>query len=182
MSSTHHDDVLLKKLFDQYFGHLVIFANRIVESRPLAEDIVQEVFLKLWENGRLKTSTPLFLFNCVKNAAINYQKKAGIKYISLPEERQIAATPENEDIFEEKERMEKLEQLYQAIEKLPPQSREVLKLVYLQKQKYAEVALQMEISLNTVRSHMYSAMKLLRQHLLPQLSQVLIFAWILTSL
>ncbi|MGE0079532.1 MAG: sigma-70 family RNA polymerase sigma factor [Bacteroidales bacterium] len=165
MPNKTDNDSLLKELFDLYFGHLVIFSKRIVKSSAVAEDVVQEVFLNLWKNERLESCSPQFLYRCVRNASINYIKSGRLRYSSVSEMLLVSVADDSNSIDEEVEKMQQLESLYQAIEKLPPQCREVLKEVYLKKQKYADVAVQMNISLNTVRAHMYNAVKLLREYL-----------------
>jgi RNA polymerase sigma-70 factor (family 1) len=169
MPENRDNDILLKGLFDSYFGHLVIYAKRIVKSEAVAEDIVQEVFLNLWKKKKLQLCTPQFLYNCVKNAAINYLKTGETRYVQIPHELLGSVASDSDSFDDEIERMKQLEKLYQAIEQLPPQCREVLKEVYLKKQKYADVATQMNISVNTVRAHMYTAFKLLKTHLTPSL-------------
>lgn len=159
------NDSLLKELYDLYFAHLVIFSKRIVKSSAVAEDIVQEVFLNLWNKERLGSCTQQFLYRCVKNASINYTKTGEVRYRQVSDVMLVSVADESNTIDEEIEKMRQLERLYQSIEKLPPQCREVLKEVYLKKQKYADVAEQMNISLNTVRAHMYTAFKLLKEYM-----------------
>lgn len=164
MSEPENKDKLLKKLFDRYFPHLVIYAKQIVGSREVAEDVVQEVFLKLWQKDKLQMKSLNYLYSCVKNASINYTYSKEGKVLKISDEFIPAIVADDYSIDQEIEKMKLLEELYTAIEKLPPQSREVLKLVYLKRQKYTDVAEQMGISLNTVKTHMTRAYKLLRKH------------------
>jgi RNA polymerase sigma-70 factor (family 1) len=173
-SDRENNNILLKELFDRYFGHMVIFVGNIVGSRPLAEDIVQDVFLDLWEKDNLPKCTTQFLYRCMKNAAINHLKSKAARIDHVSETILNAIASEEDEFINELERMERIEKLYKAIEQLPPQCRAVLREVYLGKQKYADVSVKMNISLNTVRAHMYTAFKLLREYLVASVTIVML--------
>ncbi len=164
MSTSQNKDLLLKSLFDRYFPHLVIYAMQIVEKKDIAEDIVQEVFFKLWEKDQLQMRSVNFLYSCVKNASINYTYSKEGKVQKVSEDFIKEAQLDDASFEEEEEKMKLLEDLYEAIEELPPQCREVLKQVYLLQQTYNDVAVQMGISVNTVKTHMTKAFRLLRKY------------------
>lgn len=110
--------ILLEELFNRYFSHLVLYSGKLVGSQEPAEDIVQDVFLHLFETKRLKYATSSFLFTCVKNASLNY--------IHLSKKRTVPLSPAQEaipekDIHEEIAHMQQLERLDAAIESLPCQ-------------------------------------------------------------
>lgn len=137
---------------------------KITGSKEESEDIVQEVFLRLFERGRLENVTPTFLFLCVKNASLNYVQSA------RHNKRMVPIFPEmeimSEDVQDGIEHMRQLERLDAAIETLPPKCKEVFCKVYLQEQKYEEVAEQLHISYHTVKAHMNMAFQLLKKKLL----------------
>ena len=54
--------ILLEQLFNRYFSHLVLYSRKLIGAQEPAEDIVQDVFLHLFESKRLKYTTPSFLF------------------------------------------------------------------------------------------------------------------------
>ncbi len=164
MSTPQNKDILLKSLFDRYFPHLVIYAMQIVEKRDIAEDIVQEVFFKLWKKDQLQMRSVNFLYSCVKNASVNYHHSKEGKVQKVSEDFIKEALLDDTSFEKEEEKMKLLEDLYEAIEGLPLQCREVLKQVYLMQQTYSDVAHQMGISVNTVKSHMTKAFRLLRKH------------------
>lgn len=72
----------------------------------------------------------------------------------------------DKDVQEEIAHMQQLERLDTAIESLPAKCKEIFKRVYLQGQRYEDVATQLEISYHTVKAHMTTAFKHLRKHLL----------------
>jgi RNA polymerase sigma-70 factor (ECF subfamily) len=152
-------------LFDKYFALLVIYAKRFVHSYDAAEDIVQEIFLKLWEKEPGGKFTRSYLFSSVHNSAINHVKKSkGVTKICEDDSEYI------NDYFtaadEAVEEFEKLRSLFKALDKLPPKTLDVLKRVYLEEKQYSLVAREMGLSLNTVKAHMYLAIKSLRKYLL----------------
>ncbi|WP_065220435.1 MULTISPECIES: RNA polymerase sigma factor [Butyricimonas] len=155
--------ILLEELFTRYFSHLVLYSGKLVGSREPAEDIVQDVFLHLFETKRLKYATSSFLFTCVKNASLNYINLSKKRTIPLSSTQE--AIPEK-DIQEEIAHMQQLERLDVAIESLPAKCKEIFKQVYLQGQRYEDVASQFGISYHTVKAHMTTAFQHLRKHLL----------------
>lgn len=155
--------ILLEDMFNRYFSHLVLYSGKLVGSREAAEDIVQDVFLRLFETKRLKRVTPPFLFTCVKNASLNYLNLSKKKTIPLSPIQEYI--PEK-DIQEEIAHMQQLERLDAAIESLPAKCKEIFKRVYLQGQRYEDVAMQLEISYHTVKAHMNAAFSHLRKQLL----------------
>lgn len=149
-------------MFKEHFDHLVLYVNSYVDSIPVAEDIVQDMFLKLWEKERLVDCKAAFLYICAKNAALNYLRTRRVESFLVDSDEFFEMEEENNEA--ELDYMEQLERIYQAVEALPPQCREVLKKIYFEEKSYAEVAEEMHLSLNTVKTHIYLAIKTLRQH------------------
>ena len=140
----------------------MLYVNVYVDSIPVAEDIVQDMFLKLWEKERLADCTSSFLYICAKNAALNYLRTRRVESFWADSDDFLEMEEENNEA--ELDYMEQLERVYQAVEALPPQCRAVLKKIYFEEKSYAEVAEEMHLSLNTVKTHIYLAIKTLRQH------------------
>ena len=140
----------VEDLFKNYYIQLVLYVFRIVRMRSVAEDIVQDVFLKVLEKHQGKD----------KDVDIQYL------YVAV---RLINGIPDNNlsdtevDIEGELLYVQHLKQIYVAIEKLPPASRQVFKEVYWGKRKYVDVADELNVSVNTVRSHMYMALATLKK-------------------
>ncbi|WP_294142200.1 sigma-70 family RNA polymerase sigma factor [uncultured Sanguibacteroides sp.] len=155
--------LVLEELFNRYFSHLVLYSRKLIKNSEAAEDIVQDVFLRLFESGRLKQVSPSFLFTCVKNASLNYLHSSLNKYIPISSEQD--QIPDKE-IQEEIDHMKQLEQLDEAIEALPDKCKDIFTRVYLQQQRYEDVAVQLNISYHTVKAHMSTAFKHLRKQLL----------------
>ena len=165
--SKQDDQDAFKAIFDQYFERLLNFSISYVKQHAAAEDILSDVFLKLWEGREKLTQIENFdayLFTIVKNRSLNYLEKKkrridlflekGAHYMELTDHY----TPESNYEFEE------LNLLFdETIKGLPGQCKRVFELVRNQKLKYKEVAAILDISTKTVDAHLTKAIKRLRQ-------------------
>lgn len=155
-----------KELFDLYYMPLSIYALKFCDSFELAEDIVQELFVKLWDEKiymKLEGAISPYLFKSVKNNTLQAMKKKS-KFRFEEIEDQV-----NKLIVEESIDLETIEndkeRLLKEIEALPQKSKEVFKAIVLENLKYKEVALELGISVNTVKTHYSRALKQLRNSL-----------------
>ncbi len=154
-----------KQLFDRYYMPLSIYALKYCDSFQLAEDIVQELFIKLWDEKiylKLEGAVSPYLFKSVKNNTLKAIKKNS-KYHFEELEDQINKLITNDIDIESIEADKK--RLYEELESLPPKSKEVFKAIVLDNLKYKEVAEQLDISVNTVKTHYSRALKQLRNSL-----------------
>jgi RNA polymerase sigma-70 factor (ECF subfamily) len=155
-----------KELFDLYYMPLSIYALKYCDSFQLAEDIVQEFFVKLWdEKLYMKLDSPMspYLFKSVKNNTLQAIKKES-KFQFEDIEDQINKLMED-DQFDVTSMEEEKRKLFQQVEALPEKSKEVFKAIVLQNMKYKEVAEHLNISVNTVKTHYARALKQLRSKL-----------------
>ena len=149
------------ELFSQHFNHLVLYVNQYTYDINVSEDIVQDLFARLWEQGKLSHCTIAFLYICAKNDVLNYVRDHH-EYVSLDNVQDFGVKEKNiEDIMMH---MEHLEEIRQAIDRLPPQCQTVLRKIYYENKHYAEVAAEMGISTNTVKTHVYLAIKTLKKN------------------
>ncbi len=170
------DDIWLKELsqgkedafsqlFERYYTPLVIFAVSYLEDEEMARDIVQDVFLSLYNNKEIfSTISKLkaYLYTFVKNNCLNYIRKEKVKdkYISY-----TLYIDKDEDLFWDKVLEEEVYYyLYKAIDKLPPKARQVY-LLTMDGLKNKEIAEQLNISIETVRSHKKNNKRLLKKYL-----------------
>ena len=126
-------------LYDEYYPALVVYASTFLASDEVAEDIVQELFVSMWEKRVTFVSFPAFktyLYKFIKNSALNYLKHQGV------EERYKEALQNNlsdEELDEEElDREEEYRHLFQAIDKLPSRCREIF-LLSLEGKKNKEI-------------------------------------------
>jgi RNA polymerase sigma-70 factor (ECF subfamily) len=152
-------------LFRHFYLHLVSFAVDMVKLRPVAEEIVSDVFVKLWQKKEdilLIEKLKVFLFVAVKNQCYNHLRRHSLWNVTVsPDNVTIlssAYNPEEDMAFRELQH-----QLNQAVEQLPEQCKQVFKLVREDGLKYKEVAAILDISPRTVETQLYRAVKKLRK-------------------
>jgi RNA polymerase sigma-70 factor (family 1) len=152
-------------LFDMFFPALCYFANKLIEERQEAEDIVLDTFQKLWarrEHFETMPNIKAFLYITVRNTCLNYlryretQRKRTREMIKLMPDRF------EEDAEQQRIRAEVMKNIYSEIEKLPKKCREVFELYYFEGLKANEIAEQLQISESTVRNQKVRALQLLK--------------------
>ncbi len=159
------DPSAYKQLFDRYYMPLSVYALKYCNSFQLAEDIVQEFFIKLWDEKlylKLKGPITSYLFRAIRNNTLTAVKKNS-KYHFEDIEDQVNKLL-NDDVDIEMIEQEK-KKLYKEMEALPPKMKEVFKAIVLDNLKYKEAAERFGISLNTVKTHYSRALKQLRNSL-----------------
>jgi RNA polymerase sigma-70 factor (family 1) len=151
-----------------YSDSLLIFSIGFVKKREIAEEIVSDAFVALWnQRGRITEIRDLksYLYILVRNGSISYLRKAsGRKEISLENLHDFYAlpliTPENDEIAEDI-----LEQINKAIEQLPPKCKMVFTLAKIQGIKYKEISTILDISVKTINNHIANALVHISQSL-----------------
>jgi RNA polymerase sigma-70 factor (ECF subfamily) len=157
-------------LFEYYYSSLVIYADHFLHDQEAAEDIVQSVFVRMWENRlEIKAASIRFhLISAVKNSCIDLIRKEATqgKYIR----RQASQTINFEnDFWAESELKEMIET---AIGKLPPRCREIFILSRFEGLKSKEIAERLNLSQRTVETQITNALKVLRNDLKDYLFQL----------
>ena len=161
------DHSIYKQLFVIWYEPLCNYASSILRSMDEAEDIVQKVFYKLWDQRDeiiIHTSVKSYLYRAVHNDCLNRIKQ--IKTMAEHNANYIYINPLVEDSANNKLFCNDLENnIMIAIKLLPTQCRKVFELSRMQHLSYAEIAEQLNISTNTVENHISKALKLLRENL-----------------
>ncbi len=161
-------EIDFKKLFDSYFPSLCVFANRFVNDEDLSKDMVQEVFLKVWNSAtefESEKSLKVYLYLATKNTCFDYLKKEKRKQQGgciNTDQLHDAGYMNDDDVVLDIIREETYRQLEDAIELLPEKAKEVLRL-NLKSLTNQEIADELNISINTVKTHKLSAFKKLRE-------------------
>lgn len=164
------DDRAFEKLFHEYYKPLTRFAWRYTESKAISEELVQDLFLEIWE--KRETWTPFgklrpCLYRIIKEKCLNHLKHVKIKrtYDKIWVENWTATTYSPEDSDNEEEIRKIITSLNEAVEQLPQRSKMIYKLHKTDGLTYAEIAEVMEISQKTVESQMSRALRILREKL-----------------
>jgi len=156
-----------RSIFDKYFPSLCVFANRFVNDEDLSKDMVQEVFLKVWNSAtefESEKSLKVYLYLATKNTCFDYLKKEKRKKQTgdFDTERINDDTHlEDDSVMLEIIREETYRQLEDAIDLLPEQARKVV-LLNLKSFSNQEIAEELNVSINTVKTHKLNAFKKLR--------------------
>jgi len=158
------DERAFDALFRHYSALVYRFAYSYLKSRPAAEEIVQECFIKIWEKrAQLRDDLPLkgYLFTTAHHAVLN-ELRRDQHHLRL--HGQVAAAAGPASVPNEVEYQE-MEALYQAaLEQLPPKQREAFLLSRQQGLSYPEIAERQGVSVKTVEAHMLQALKTLRSY------------------
>lgn len=171
----HSNQKLFNQLFRDYYVNLCRFAYTYVKDKVASEEIVQDMFISLWENCNnlnITVSTRAFLYTSVKNRALNYlrdekTRKGHENVFALDQALRV------DQIIDICEREELQNQISDAIKDLPEQCRLIFEMSRNQNLTYNEIASQLNISPKTVESQMSIALKKLRSKLSPFLSIIL---------
>jgi len=151
-----------KQFFENFYPSLCLFANKYTRDPDISLDIVQEAFVYFWNKKKDFSSirsAKSYLFKYVKNRGLNYlrdqEKQKGLNYEQLDSEIFF-----RDNLIEE----ETYQAIYDAIKYLPPQGQKVIELS-LDGLKNQEIAFELDISINTVKTIKLRAFKVLREKL-----------------
>lgn len=155
------DEAALEELFHKYYFNLCDFSFTYVRSIEIAEEVVSDVFLKIWQQRmrmRIYKNFKSYIYTATRNQSLNYIQKDQNRLEmqeELSEEPVISHYhPEEELIFQELEN--KMEFL---INTLPPRRKLIFKLSRIEGFKYSEIAEILSISVHTVQNQMVEAVK-----------------------
>jgi len=158
------DERAFDALFRHYSALVYRFAFSYLKSRPAAEEIVQECFIKIWEKrANLRDDVPLkgYLFTTAHHAVLN-ELRRDQHHLRL--HGQVAAAAGPASVANEAEYQE-MEALYQAaLDRLPPKQREVFVLSRQLGLSYPEIAERQGVSVKTVEAHIMQALKTMRSY------------------
>ena len=162
------DERALELVFKAHYAGMASFVQRFVRSQDLAEELVQDVFLKLWSKREQLADIETFrtyLFRAARNTALNYLRRAKLER-RWQEEQGRAEEPHTTFAADDDAVEQELSVAVQeAINRLPPRCREIFLLSRDGGLTYAEIARSLEISVKTVETQMGRALKSLRASL-----------------
>ncbi|WP_035669161.1 RNA polymerase sigma factor [Flavobacterium sp. 83] len=160
----NNNEKAFRSLFDFYYQDIYGYSISILKSKELAEENVQEVFLKIWlhrENLNLEQSFKSYLFTIARNQAFNFLNKAANDEL-LKEEIFYKSQKSHEqgDYSIREADCKRLKK--QAIKQLPPKRKQIFKMSRKQGKTYEEISNELGISVNTVKSQMSKALESIR--------------------
>ncbi|MGV8090823.1 MAG: RNA polymerase sigma-70 factor [Mangrovibacterium sp.] len=158
------DKSVFDKMFDDYYLPLCSFISSYIKNQQVIEDIVIDCFVKIWEERHsleIKSSLQNYLVTIVKHSAISYLRKNQLQFSDL--EQTLHSIPDEEaDPLKDAGILNKL---YEAINRMPEQRRRILKMAAFEEKSYAQIADELHISVNTVKTQMSRSYKFLKEEL-----------------
>lgn len=161
--SGHNDkEHIFECLFKEKYRPLFYYALNILKSAEEAEDVVGECFEHGWEHWEemQQASIGAFMYRYVRNACIDRLRHFSVEqaykkvivldafdYIHLPDEPN-----------------ERMQRVWQVIDSMPPQMRKAFTAVFFDKKSYKEAGEDLGVSVNTIKTHVRKALKILRDH------------------
>ena len=155
-----------KALFDEYYNALCNFCYRYIQDRDTCEDMVQTVFVRLWENRNkleLTGSLRSYLFTATRNAALDHirSQKRKEQYLEMNPvdeyDEQVTDDTAGRLLFRDR--------LQKAINDLKPKTREIFMLHKMEGLTYREISEHLDIPKRTVEYNIYSALSQLKKKL-----------------
>ena len=167
MQVIHGDELAFEKIYNSYSPRLYGKLLRLLKSIPQTEEILQDVFLKIWEHRASidpEKCFGAFLYKIAENKVFDYFRKAArdkklqasfiaVSILDQKEQETFIADHQNAVLLEN------------AISKLPPQRQQVFRLCKLETKSYKEVSKLLGISLSTISDHIVKATKSIRENL-----------------
>ncbi len=154
-------------LFKRYYKNLCVFALRYIPEEDVVEDLVQEMFFKLWDkrsNLFITTSLESYLYRSVHNLAINFLNHEKIKRGYKDKVIQgFKNKLYNDDIAYWEFGLEEV--VRKNIEELPERRRKIFKMSRFEELKNHEIAEKLDVSIKTVEAQMTQAIRFLRDKL-----------------
>ncbi|WP_430973179.1 RNA polymerase sigma-70 factor [Sunxiuqinia rutila] len=157
------DKSVFERMFDLYFQPLCGFASTYLKNNHIVEDIVIECFVEIWEKREsivIRSSLHNYLLTAVKNSSISFLRKNKVQFSELE-----GLTLDYDDSKNPLDELPILNRLYLAINKLPEKRRQILKMAAYEGKSYPEIAEELGISINTVKTQMSRSYKFLKDEL-----------------
>ena len=158
----------METIFRTHYPGLVGFVRRYVKTTEIAEELVQDLFLKLWSRrGSLGEidSVKTYLFRAARNTALNHLRRRKLEHEWLEKEGTTITEEQTQEGDETVTESELASAVRAAVDRLPPRCREVFMLSRDGGLTYGEIAKSLGISIKTVETQMGRALKSLREQL-----------------
>ena len=161
---TQNDEAAFSELYIRYKDKLFYFCSYLLKSNEEANDIVQDIFIRIWEsrsfiNPQLSFSS--FLYTMARNRIMNYFRDMDIdikvKEILTTQKITVEETTESQLIYTEYQEI-----LQAAIDLLPAQRKKIFNMSRVENISHKEIAMKLGISVNTVQEHISEALKFIK--------------------
>lgn len=171
ISLSNQNEAAFEKVFKTYFKGLHAFAYTFVKDDVMAEEIVQNVFFRIWEKKeqlQIDDSLKSYLYRSVHNESLNHIKHLKVK-TSFQLQYSGNMESSNQDASNQMIATELETEIEKAINELPQQCRIIFQMSRFEQLKYQQIADQLNISIKTVENQMGKALKVMRSKLIEYL-------------
>lgn len=155
-----------EEVFKAHFKALHAYACTLLRVEAQAEELVQQVFYKLWlkkDEVHIRQTLQAYLYQSVYNECLNYLKHQKVR--KAHQVHTLHTTAEGQVPDQDMANRELKEKIHEALSRLPEQCRTIFQMSRFEDLKYREIAEQLRLSVKTVENQMGKALKLMRQHL-----------------
>lgn len=162
------DKNAFRELYEKYHRQLYYFAKRFLKADTMAEDAVQDIFIKLWdkrETLEADSSVKSFLFTMLKNHVLNTIRNQKTLRRVLESYKKISGSKQRNTTEDEMLFKEYKELVEQAMSDLSPAERRVFKMKNIEGMTNARIAEIRDVSVNTVKTQFYLSTKFIRNYL-----------------
>lgn len=159
------DQASFESLFYANYESLVFFAQTYLNDRASCEDIVQEVFIYIWENSdtlKINVCIKGYLYKMVKNRMLNHLNTLRITFNIEVLDYDLIKTPDDDLLQLQEDKKSKIIQVLSLVDKLPSKMKEIFVLKYRRNYSYAEISLILNISPNTIKTQLKRAKNILQ--------------------
>lgn len=172
-------EIVFESAFKEHFKALHAYAFTIIRDEKNAEEIVQNVFFKLWEKKDQIdeiTSLKAYLYRATYNDSLNFLKHNKVR--AAYESYAKATGSDRNDAVDTLSAKELQAKIDKALNELPEQCRTIFQMSRFEELKYREIAEQLNLSVKTVENQMGKALKVLREKLADRLPLLFILIFL----
>ena len=161
-------DAVLKSMFTTFYPVLAAYCGKYVKDGEAVRDIIQDVFMKAWENRHtVDFSTPLhsYLLTLAHNLCMNHLQRLKIekKFLQNADLRLLDMETQYDHLFDQLVADDLEKQIERVVEQLPEQCRIVFRKSRYEGMSHQEIARELKISVRTVETQIYRALKVLKK-------------------
>mgnify|MGYP000722082956 CR=1 FL=1 len=170
-----NDQAAFRSLLEKYQRPLYFHINKIVHDKDILEDLIQEIFLKAFDNIHTFDASYAFstwLYRIATNHSIDYLRKRKLKTLSLDEpyqtkdgEMKLELADDDTEADDVILHQQRVSIIMEAIASLPEKYEKIIRLRHMEEKSYQEIAEIMELPLGTVKAHIFRARELLNKYL-----------------
>lgn len=162
-------------VFRDYYKPLVRYGTTFLKDSDEAEDVVQQVFVSMWEKRSqqdIHTSVRALLYKAVHNACLNRIKHRKVRMVYAEELKATQEQASQVDLVQANELDEKIQL---AVANMPEQCAKIFKMSRFEQLRYQEIADQLGLSIKTIENQMGKALRIIREELKDYLPLLILF-------